>query len=681
MRTRFVLCLLLFLYSFLDPHINSRTQLWILIALYVVFNFCLRLFFSPFLHLKRVRMIPALADVVFISLIILNSTGPGNSWFLFYLFPIIDVSRYFGYRGIFAMSLCSIGSYLLVYLISPEASATEPRWFVMRCVVLFGVAAVTGNLARTRHKELRRLIEVNEEIAKAILSELTVDQILNITLAKSLEFTNSGAGHIGLLSETTGEYEVVTSIGNSEDDPWISSTLADELTKHAVQQRDYQLDNNIPKRRWYDLRTYFGIPPKPQSALFVPFRSRDGVIAVYSDWNYHYGKIDIRRLKAFAPLIEMALKTDESAERLKRLTEAESYYRELIDNAPDPIIVLDKDGKIVVFNKACQDLWNYTYEEVAGQPVTNYYESEAHAREVGKLLWQSKDHRKENFEARIKAKNGEIIPISLSACFVEKDGKRDRDIGVFKDRRQAIKMEEKVLQAIAGTVGHDIKHNIATALNYLNALLYDCDLEREPDLHSDYTIMTIALQEAVAAFDKLLTHQPRMPQKKRVWTSEIFRKVETRTRLQILDKNVKFAVNYPEPDLKVSVDLEQIEGVLSNLFTNSLHAIEARKENDASMSQGLIELSVECDQTDAQLIWKDNGCGISEKDHSTIFNAFVTTKGEQGTGLGLFIVKSIIQKHGGRIELESKLGAGATFRIFLPLPKTEPEGSAESLDY
>src|SRR5215470_16183547 len=93
-RTRSLLCLLLFLYSFLDPHIKSRNQLWILIALYVIFNFCLRLFFSPFLHLKRVRVIPALADVVFISLIILNSTGPGNSWFLFYLFPIIDVSRY-----------------------------------------------------------------------------------------------------------------------------------------------------------------------------------------------------------------------------------------------------------------------------------------------------------------------------------------------------------------------------------------------------------------------------------------------------------------------------------------------------------------------------------------------------------------------------------------------------------
>src|SRR6185295_19162087 len=162
-RARSLLCLLLVFYSYVDTHIKSRNQLLALITLYVGFNFCLRLFFSPFLHLKRVRVIPALADVVFISLIILNSTSPGNSWFLFYLFPIIDVSRYFGYRGIFALSLCSIGSYLLVYLISVEASAIEPSWFIMRCLVLVGVAAVTGNLARTRHKELLRLIEVHQE--------------------------------------------------------------------------------------------------------------------------------------------------------------------------------------------------------------------------------------------------------------------------------------------------------------------------------------------------------------------------------------------------------------------------------------------------------------------------------------------------------------------------------------
>jgi hypothetical protein len=111
-------------------------------------------------------LIPSLIDIVFISLIIQNSTDPGNSWFLLYLFPIVEVSKYLGNRGIFAMSLCSIGSYVIVYLISERL--IELRWLVMRCLVFLGIAAVAVNVAKTRHKELLKLIRVHEEITQAI---------------------------------------------------------------------------------------------------------------------------------------------------------------------------------------------------------------------------------------------------------------------------------------------------------------------------------------------------------------------------------------------------------------------------------------------------------------------------------------------------------------------------------
>jgi PAS domain S-box-containing protein len=591
------------------------------------------------------------------------------------------------------MATSAIGSYLVVHLLLPEARTIDHSWFVMRCLVFLGVAGVVTNLARTRHKELRRLIDVHKEITDAIVSGSKLALILNLILRKGLEFTNSEAGHIRLLNEDTGEYKVVTSIGDSKNQDWSLSAFADEYSSEAARLRKHIVVNRISETPWQESRSHLLRKPRPQSALFVPLGGQERVIAVVvvsSNWSGHYGRIDVRRLKAFAPLIEMALKTNESAERLKKLTEAESYYRELIDNAPDPIIVLDKDGRIVVFNKACEDLWGYKFkEEVLKEPeVAKYYKSEEHAREIAKMLWKSEGNRKENFNAWIKHKNGEIIPISLSACFVKKGKELDRSIGVYKDRRHAIKMSEKVLQAerfaivggLAGTIGHDIRHNIATALNYLNALLNECDPEREPDLHRIYSNMTSALQESVAQFNQVLTaHRPRMPQKKKVMAGEIFREVEERMREQALDKNIKFVVKYPEPDISVSVDMEQMVGVLSNLFTNSLHAIDLRKETDAFLSEGLIELSARFNQTEVQLIWKDNGCGIAEEDSINNFNAFVTSKGNNGTGLGLFIVKSIIQNHDGRIELESKLGEGATFHIQLPIPKAGPPEAADSL--
>lgn len=695
-RIRFLLCLLVFLYSFFDPHIRSRGQLWVVITVYAVFNFSLRLFGSSILYLKRVRVFPPLSDVIFVSLLVYNSTGPGNSWFLFYLFPIISVSRDLGYRGTLSLACCSIASYLLVYIYSGQSMELEAHWFVMRGLVLVGVGAVAASLARTREKELARLTEVHEEIDHAILSERQLDQILNLILKKGLAFTNSAIGHIRLLDRETGEDQTVTTIGYPDRDGEVTRPLADGYSRMAIEQKEPIIIHQIrPKNLRHYLGTYFmSLRPGPSSALYVPLKVKDsiiGIIVVYSDWNHHYTKMDVRRLTAFTPLIEMALRTVESAERLRRLTETQTYYRDLIVNSPDPITVLDKDGKIAVFNRACEELWGLSYEEVRSQPVANYYESAEHAKEIGKLMWHSESNRVENVEARVKARNGEIIPISLSACFVRNEkGERDGSIGMFKDRRVAIKMEEKLLQAerlavvgrLAGTAGHDIRHNIATALNYVDGLLYKCDPEQEPKLHRIYSDINSALRDSVDQLKNLLTaNQPKLPQKAAFVVSEIFQRVEERMHRQALDNNIQFVVCYPKKDCELCVDLEQIAEVFSNLFTNSLQAIEKRKETDDTFEAGLIEVSVNVNPSHAQLKWKDNGCGISEADSKNIFNAFVTSKGSKGTGLGLFIVKTIVENHDGEIEVEARPEEGAIFQITLPILHALRRDSDGSIDH
>lgn len=687
-RNRTLLSLLIFLYSFIDPDIKSRERLWFLIAVYAAANLVVRLLFSSVLFLKRVRVIPSLIDVIFISLVIHNSTGPGNSWFLFYLFPIIEVSRYMGSWGTRVLAALSIVSYIFVYLASASSERIDLRFFVMRCLVLVGVAEVSS---RARQKELLRLTDVHEEIDFAILKqidsgpfdELKLERVLNLILRKGLKFTNSEMGYIKLLNSKTGRYEIAT--GHPQNYDWNSTLLDEEHTKQAVASKRSLRVPQIQTRSFpHFLGTYFRFGGRqPQSALFVPLRRQDsvvGIIAVYSNWSRHYTKMEARRLAAFTPLVEMAIKTVESAETLSKVKEAELYYRELIENAPDPIIVLDKHGKIVVFNQACQDLWGFTFEEVKDQPVANYYATPEHAKEIGRLLWQSEGNRLENFRARIKIKSGEIIPISLSACFVKKNSVKDRSIGVFKDRREAIRMEEKMLQAerlavvggLAGTAGHDIKHNIAIALNYVNGLLFKCDPEQEPQLHEIYTTINAALRESVDEFKNLLTaHKPRTPQKLLLMISELLGANEERMRRQALDKNTQFVVNYPDTDFKVAVDLEQMLGVFTNLFTNSLDAILKRKWPGSPSGAGLITLTARVKQNYAQIVWKDNGCGISKDQRQNIFNAFVTSKGDKGTGLGLYIVQTIIQNHDGRIEVESKPGEGATFFITLPIPTTK----------
>jgi C4-dicarboxylate-specific signal transduction histidine kinase len=127
-------------------------------------------------------------------------------------------------------------------------------------------------------------------------------------------------------------------------------------------------------------------------------------------------------------------------------------------------------------------------------------------------------------------------------------------------------------------------------------------------------------------------------------------------------KTVKsFEVNIAEDVPLIFTDPVALEQVLVNLLINAAQAVDggnscvminARQENTRQYRL-IIEVS-------------DNGCGMDEKTREMIFEPFFTTRVcDKGSGLGLFVSKNLIEKMGGRIEVESKLGVGSTFRIFL----------------
>jgi signal transduction histidine kinase len=106
------------------------------------------------------------------------------------------------------------------------------------------------------------------------------------------------------------------------------------------------------------------------------------------------------------------------------------------------------------------------------------------------------------------------------------------------------------------------------------------------------------------------------------------------------------------------LDDEQMQKVLLNLLINA---------NEAVREGGQITLTTSCDQGWAEICVSDNGCGMSlEFMDKYLFKPFQTTK-PQGMGVGLFHCKTIVEAHGGKIEVESEEGGGTTFRVLLPV--------------
>ena len=115
--------------------------------------------------------------------------------------------------------------------------------------------------------------------------------------------------------------------------------------------------------------------------------------------------------------------------------------------------------------------------------------------------------------------------------------------------------------------------------------------------------------------------------------------------------------NYSPDVPPIRFDAELMEHVIANLLLNAAQA---------SPPGGVVTVKTQSDQAEVEIAVIDRGSGIDPKNIENIFNPFFTTKTD-GIGFGLAIISKIIDEHGGRITVESALGEGSVFRVFLPL--------------
>lgn len=136
-------------------------------------------------------------------------------------------------------------------------------------------------------------------------------------------------------------------------------------------------------------------------------------------------------------------------------------------------------------------------------------------------------------------------------------------------------------------------------------------------------------------------------------------------RHSVRGKEVRLLVNLGQGLPRILVDRHQIEQILVNLILNAVQAVS---------SEGLIEVTTWREAGWFCIQVSDSGCGIAPENLGRVFDPFFTTKGVgRGTGLGLSVSRGIIERHKGRIEVESQQGKGSTFRVFLPIGAAEEQ--------
>jgi len=248
------------------------------------------------------------------------------------------------------------------------------------------------------------------------------------------------------------------------------------------------------------------------------------------------------------------------------------------------------------------------------------------------------------------------------------DSFNDMTHKLFEAQRQVYQSQKlAAVGQLAAGVAHEINNPLTGVLTYSSFLLKR--VAGQSEFKEDLEVIvreTIRCREIVKGLLDFARQSP--PEKHAVEVNEIAARAVRIVQNQLAEHHVELEQQLRAGLPRILADANQIQQVLVNLLLNANDAISAgggrivvttdfgTNGHSASARGRMLEIKV-----------SDTGSGISPENLQKIFDPFFSTKGPKGTGLGLAVAWGIIEKHNGRIEVESQAGQGTTFRVLLPL--------------
>jgi PAS domain S-box-containing protein len=377
--------------------------------------------------------------------------------------------------------------------------------------------------------------------------------------------------------------------------------------------------------------------------------------------------------------LEIARDITEKLRLEKELRETKDYLENIVQSSVDAIVTTDPKGRITFVNKAMEEIVGVAPGEMLQQPISRFYlEGIGEARKImGALRERGRLQNYDTFALR----RGNPVPILLSASLLrDENGAIIGTLGVFKDMTEMKKLEAELKKTqahlfqvgkmramgelVAG-VAHEINNPLMAADTFLHVLQEDLPAE-EPNRRRLELI-----EKCHSRIAKIINHLKDFSRQSKMdfRQIEIGEPIENAlmiTGQQLLNHGILVRKDF-QPDLpKIRGDSTQLEQVFLNLIANAKDAMETPgRKKELTIRTSLVRHS---GWNDIEIAFQDTGAGIPEENREKIFEPFFSTKEVgKGTGLGLSICYGIIEAHGGRIEVESRVQEGATFRVILPV--------------
>lgn len=354
----------------------------------------------------------------------------------------------------------------------------------------------------------------------------------------------------------------------------------------------------------------------------------------------------------------------------ERLDVTEAKYRDIIEHSADAIISLNSDNEITSWNRGAEMIFGWKREEVLGNSITFMIPDPLLERKELETMRDGMNNRGyvSNYETERLAKDGQTILVSLTESFIrdEQDnliGRSQilRDMTELKIQEQQIQHSERL--ASIGNMAAGVAHEVGNPLTAISSLVQLSQRKANDTFVQD---QLAKIRTHIQRINKIVRDlvdfsRPSSLESKSMQVNEIVQSAVTLLRHDSRCRNVDFKLNLSSEIATLTGVRDQMHQVIVNLLLNAVDAVEQEENPTITISSSHQTESV-------QLAIADNGKGITKKDIEHIFDPFFTTKEVgKGTGLGLSVTHGIITKLGGRINVESTEGEGATFIIHLPV--------------
>jgi two-component system NtrC family sensor kinase len=340
-------------------------------------------------------------------------------------------------------------------------------------------------------------------------------------------------------------------------------------------------------------------------------------------------------------------------------------HQKLIDNilanTPQGVLVIDKDYRVLLTNKALQNIFQLKGRTLKNQLLKEIFPTDKYFN-LHKTV-KSSEAEKHSLEFRYQTEELEKI---IYCVVVKMDGERTlltfSDISGEREEEEKLYLTDRLasLGEMAAGLAHEL-NNPLTGILALSQLLMNSNLpaEQKEDIEC---IHNEANRASKIVKNVLLFARKKTGENDRSSPNEVIKEILKLREYDERMNNISVVTNLEENLPNIPLEKGQLQQVFLNMMSNAESAIKEIHDS------GTIKITTQRVNNHVNILFSDNGCGIKKQVIPRIFDPFFTTKEiGKGTGLGLSICYSIIVKHGGKINVKSRVNEGTAFTIRMPI--------------